>query len=775
MPSTTNRKRLRERLQHALWAGLIGLVLSAVTVFDPIDQIVWTAQARSASFQASGDIVYVGSNEDLTDADFPQRRKELAETLDSLREAGASRVYVDVVFDRPSDPEADRQLNQALLSFDGRAFLSRNYTSNLSRENQFVRANEAVSKGVEEVGTDRWRNYLGYTWSMPYVVTHGGEYLPSLPASIAGIERNAGEAFPINYGFRLNSIPAYRFEQLRTSQDSSNSSQALLSQFAGKIVVIGNADRADPDAPNIPGHIGVPVSMADIYAAETLIAGHTQIIGNLPVLFAALLLLCLIGLLVWPALRYTGYAFVCLSVPVAVYVTAQFGVKIYVSGALALVVFYTLFRARAKWKQNFRLVDPDTGMPTFAAMEADKDTAETVPAIIVAKIHRFEEVRKTLPAELHAEYMMRIIGRLKAAKEDAPIYIGPGHLIAWTLPEKEPALIREHLEGLRALFSSPLQVGETQVDVGITFGVDLTPSPNVTRRIATAVSAAERTTETYEPIEIAELASDEDLFWNISLQARIDAALSNGEIYLAYQPKVFVPTGELIGVEALVRWRDPVKGLIPPDHFIRQCENAGRMNHLTQHVLREACETGNAFDDAGLKLPIAVNISATLVHERGIVTMVRDVLEATGFDPHRLTLEITETYRISNFEQASEVLRELASLGAKLSMDDFGVGAASLEALLRLPFSELKIDRLFTQFIKDDEKAAGIVRNILNLGKDLRIIVVAEGIEDEATLTQLRDLGCVVAQGFGICRPVSFDEILKFQGVRASERLKNMV
>ena len=398
-----------------------------------------------------------------------------------------------------------------------------------------------------------------------------------------------------------------------------------------------------------------------------------------------------------------------------------------------------------------------------------------VPAIIVAKIHRFEEVRRTLPKEMQAEYVLRIIARLSAATQGTTIYLGPGQEIGWTMREKEPALLQEHLEGLRALFSSPLLVGDNPVDVGITFGVDITPSPNVPRRLAAAIAAAENTTETYDPIVIADTTSDEDLIWNISLQARIDSALASGEIYLAFQPKIMVQTGKLIGAEALVRWRDPIRGHIPPDHFVRQCETAGRMSQLTRFVLREACRAGNAFERHGLTLPLAVNISATLLHERNIVTMVHEVLEETGFEPRHLTLEITETFRISNLERAAEILAELQSLGPKISMDDFGVGAASLEALVRLPFSELKIDRLFTSRMVQDYKAAGIVRNVLQLGKDLRIVVVAEGVEDESTLTLLRDSGCVVAQGYHISRPVSFAEILQFQPLQPAKQLRDMV
>lgn len=776
MPTTSGElSGSSERIQHALWAGLIALAMSLLTLIEPLDQFAWTIQSRLASFEASGEIVYVGSTEDLSDADFPQRRVRLARTIEALQEAGAERVYVDVLFDKASDPAADRALNQALKNFEGRSFLTRNMATGLNGEDRLESSVPAVRAGVQEVGTKRRINYLGYTWDMPYVVTDGDEQLPSMPASIADTGGSIGAQFPISYGFELSSIPTFRLADVAQAARTSSDRSDPLGRLVGKTVVIGNTDHAASNASNIPGHPIVPTSMVSIYAAETLLADHTEIIGSLPVLLTALGILCLLGMSHIRAVRYGGYTLICVGLPLAVFLAAQSGIKINVSAAVVLLMAYALFRARAKWKRSFRLIDAGTGLPTFAALEGDREAAETLPAIIVAKIHRFEEVRESLPAELHSEYLTRIADRLRAAKKDATIYVGPGHLIAWTFREKDPALIKEHLEGLRALFSSPLLVGENLVDVGITFGVDVTPSPDVTRRVATAVAAAERTTETYEPVEIAELASDEDMIWNISLQARIDSALSSGQIYLIYQPKILVQTGELVGVEALVRWRDPAKGLIPPDHFIRQCENAGRMHHLTHHVLLEACKAGNTLEGSGLKLSVAVNISATLVHERAIVNMVREVLEETGFDPRRLTLEITETFRISDFDRASEILAELAALGPKLSMDDFGVGAASLEALLRLPFSELKIDRLFTASIRTDAKAEVIVKHILQLGKELRITVVAEGVEDEATLRVLRQTDCLLAQGFAISRPISLEEVVRFERLNQSEGLTNMV
>ncbi len=766
--TSKGKARWLMRVRHVAWAGLIALVLNALLILDPVDQFLWTLESRINSGEASGEIVFVGVDSDIADPDMPEGRTQLASVINRLDDAGARAVYLNVGFRARSTHEADARLNTALRSFSGSSFLVRDLETSFNGEEVLHANTPAVGKGVSEVGADAWKNYLGLTWSVPFSVSHNGETLPNLPASIAGVRQGGSDFIPIRYDFDLVSIPTYRYQDL-------TSSDADFAPLAGKTVVIGASAARSREASNIPGHKSVPKSIVAIYAAETLNAGPLRFVsGFIPVLVILAALLCAVAVR-YRRLRYVAYGAIGSIAFATPMFAPQVGLRMQVAYMLAVLLVYSLFRARTRWQQTLLLVDPDTNLPTFAALEADDDTSNTVPAIVVARIHRFEEVRRTLPAELHADYMLAITARLKAATQDATIYLGQGHLIAWTMTEKDPALMREHLEGLRALFASPLVVAEEQVDVGITFGIDITPSPNVARRLASAIAVAEKTNETFEPIAIADMASQEDLIWNISLQARIDAALENGEIYLAYQPKVMLQSGEIVGAEALVRWKDPVKGHIPPDFFIRQCETAGRMSQLTRFVLTQACQAGIAFENEGLHLPIAVNISATLLHERSIVAMVSQILDETGFDPRRLTLEITETYRISNLDLAAEILNELKALGTKISMDDFGVGAASLEALLRLPFSELKIDRLFIAPMATDPKALGIVKNVLQMGRDLRIIVVAEGVEDQATLTLLRDSGCIVAQGFAISRPVKLDQILEIHGNTATEPLRNIV
>ncbi len=769
-PKPTGRTAAKrgERFRHVLWAGLISLVLTVLTLLYPLDQVLWTIQSRMVTTSASGDIVFISSEQDLSDPKFPSRRRELSQLVRQLDDAGADAVYIDSVFDTPTNNLIDNDLNAALRTFGDRAYLVHDVRTTLNGISMRKQSIPEIGDGIPQVGGDLYRDYMGYVWDAPYVVGYSEVPLPNIASQITGANGTAGQRFPISYNIALGSVPVSTFRDAVSNGTDRN-------RFAGKTVIIGSENRTDNRPVSIPGHTDVSPTLLHVLAAETLKAGGMNYVDGWLITIGAFLLLLLSGRLRRARMRRLAYGAVVLSIPIGFAITAMIGWRVGFGGSISLLAIYAIFRLRSVWKDSFALVDPETNLPTFAALESDSEAAETVPAIIVAKIHRFEQVRRTLPRELHSEYLLRIIGRLKAATQDATIYLGQGHMIAWTMPEKEPALLHEHLEGLRALFSSPLIVGDQQVDVGITFGVDITPSPNVARRLASAVAVAEQTNETFEPIAIADTTSEEDLIWNISLQARIDAALSNGEIYLVYQPKVMVQTGEIVGVEALVRWNDPVRGQIPPDNFIRQCETAGRMSHLTRFVLEEACKAGNIMEDCGLSIPVAVNISATLVHEHAIVDLVSDVLRKTGFEPRRLTLEITETYRISNLDRAAEILGELRALGAKISMDDFGVGAASLEALLRLPFGELKIDRMFIAGMTNDDKAAGIVRNILQLGKDLRIIVVAEGVEDAQTLTQLRDFGCLVAQGFGISRPIPIDKILSYQNDKVNDLQKNMV
>ena len=394
--------------------------------------------------------------------------------------------------------------------------------------------------------------------------------------------------------------------------------------------------------------------------------------------------------------------------------------------------------------------------------------------MIVAKVHGYEEVVKALPPDLHSEYVHNMVERLRVTEKGMAIYATEGRYFSWASAETAPQDIEEHLNGLRALFATPISVGDTELDAGMTFGVDMSGEPNPARRIASAVSAAEKTDEAHRPIIFAEESNQSDALWKLSLQGRIDRALDRGEIYLVYQPKVDISTGQMVGVEALVRWNDPARGQISPAFFIQECERAGRMDHLTQFVLDEAVKAAVLLRGHGIDAKMSVNISATLLRDNRVERMVQQTLREHNLPAHLLVLELTETARILDLDHAVTVLERLRLTGCSISIDDFGVGAANLEVIYKLPLDELKIDREFVANVQNP-KAAAVIGSMIAFGKAAGIVVIAEGAEDAQTIRNLADLGCNIIQGYGISRPVELADLLQFQWTTTKPTAKNMV
>lgn len=398
-------------------------------------------------------------------------------------------------------------------------------------------------------------------------------------------------------------------------------------------------------------------------------------------------------------------------------------------------------------------------MPSLKALEHRISTENVCGNVVVAKIHGFEKVLKVLDSGSRTEYVLRIVERLRATDPALKLYVH-SHYFAWIAEPSDVSNVIDHLEGMRALFAAPVVVAGQMIDIGITFGVaSLVNGP---KALASASAAAVETSEASEPIVVATEDLENDLQWNISMRARIDTAMEAGELHCVYQPKVNVLTGRMYGVEALVRWDDAERGPISPMTFIPQCEKAGRMEDLTRYVLQTACNAGRYFHANGQLITMSVNVSSILFADLKIARIVQDTLLASSFDARHLMLEVTETARISDFETAIEVLTQIRSLGVRISIDDFGMGSANFETFVRLPFDELKIDRLFVNRMVEDPKARAIVASLVRLGKDASISVVAEGVENEQELEVLRKLGGTNVQGYALSRPLSLGQAVRF-------------
>jgi len=247
---------------------------------------------------------------------------------------------------------------------------------------------------------------------------------------------------------------------------------------------------------------------------------------------------------------------------------------------------------------------------------------------------------------------------------------------------------------------------------------------------------------------------------------QIKQGILNEEFVLHYQPQIAVATGMLTGVEALVRWQHPVHGLIYPDYFISMAEKNHLIGMLTQWVIKEVVKQEGQWQKKGLTITVSVNISAENITSLALPEQLSTLLEDNQLDPTRLILEITESALMGELVTSLDILTRLRLKGLNLSIDDFGTGFSSLSQLHRVPFTELKIDRSFISELNTDGVARAIVKTCILLGHELNMKVVAEGVEDEATLEQLRVMGCDVAQGYHVSRPLTADNFVDWLKAR---------
>jgi EAL domain-containing protein (putative c-di-GMP-specific phosphodiesterase class I) len=248
---------------------------------------------------------------------------------------------------------------------------------------------------------------------------------------------------------------------------------------------------------------------------------------------------------------------------------------------------------------------------------------------------------------------------------------------------------------------------------------------------------------------------DQHSVQRLALAGELRRAIDNGELVLHYQPKIDVATGRIVGAEALCRWQHPSLGLIMPEDFVPMAEHTGLITPLTRRVLDLAVAQLARWRDAGTHLSVAVNLSArTFLDSQLLEEELPRMLEAHDVDPRLLELEITESMIVGDPQRARGVLEGLNDLGVRLAIDDFGTGYSSLAYLRELPVDEIKIDRSFVFEMTSNQSGETIVRSIIDLAHNLDMRAVAEGVEDEHRLTRLTGLGCDVAQGYHISRPL---------------------
>jgi diguanylate cyclase (GGDEF)-like protein len=383
--------------------------------------------------------------------------------------------------------------------------------------------------------------------------------------------------------------------------------------------------------------------------------------------------------------------------------------------------------------------------------------------LLLIDLDKFKEVNDTLGHACGDQLLAQVGPRLLAGalRENDVVARLSGDEFAVLLPElADVAAAVAVAERVLTALHAPFPVGDTTADVAASIGIAVAPehgnSPtDLLRHADTAMYEAKEAAAgvaVYEP-DRAQRAPT-----RFGLLGELRRALDRHELVVYYQPKVDVHTGALHGVEALVRWQHPERGLLQPMEFVPVAETTGLIHRLTSHVLDTALAQARAWLDAGIKVPVAVNLSTRCLHDSALPGRVMAALDRHGVPAHQLSLEITESAIMRDPAGALLVLRELAAGGVRLSLDDFGTGYSSMTYLRQLPVDELKVDKSFVSDLAAEQADAVLVRSAVDLGHNLGLSVVAEGVEDASTLSALQDLGCDVAQGYYVARPMPASE-----------------
>jgi diguanylate cyclase (GGDEF)-like protein len=312
-------------------------------------------------------------------------------------------------------------------------------------------------------------------------------------------------------------------------------------------------------------------------------------------------------------------------------------------------------------------------------------------------------------------------------------------------------------ENLRAALGEPFRVEDVEFDVEASIGIVLSgvhggDASLLLQRADIAMYVAKNENlgiSVYDP------AVDGHSPAKLALLGDLRRALERRELFLLYQPKVGIGSGGLVGVEALVRWQHPVHGLVQPDDFVPLAEHTGLVGPLTRYVLDSALQQARMWMDANNPVRVAVNLSARNLLDDTLPDIVAAALEFHGVPAAFLELEVTETALMTEPARARRLLESIAELGVRISIDDFGAGYTSLGQLQDLPISELKIDRSFVTMLTEERGGSLIVQSVIELGHNLGLTIVAEGVESDTTICELAAMGCDVAQGYHVSPPMS--------------------
>jgi EAL domain-containing protein (putative c-di-GMP-specific phosphodiesterase class I)/CHASE2 domain-containing sensor protein len=732
-----------------LWTGIAVILLTWLGGIQPFEDVLRVVRNRTHVHAASGDIVLVPIDDHALRevGRWPWPRHYHAQLIDQLTAAGAKQIFLDITFETRSSP-ADDAVLAAAISRSGRVTLAVRGQSGPIRIAQETPAPLPMfSRHARLRSVAIMYNFQNAVWNVPYTASYAGTTLPTFATSLAEQAPKSGE-FTVDYSIDPTSVPAINATKILNGQFDPRS-------VAGKTVIVGTNSEVIGDQYYIPGVGRMGGVFVQILGAETLKAGTPVNLSWLPALLLAFALTAYAAFRRRAVYRNAVFAgtFVALLV-VPAFLEARL---IFVDVVPALLMAVTVWSVLS-WRGLRRrgLVNPISNLPNLSALRSNRDGRGQ--ALIAARIFNYDEIAATLPTDGERQLVEQIVSRLRLGASNRTLYHGDGGIFAWF--EESQAPFGNHLDALHAMFRNPARVDGLLVDLSIAFGVEVGSSRTLANRLASALVAAEEAAHDGLKWKYHDPDSLQDASWKLSMLSQLDEAIDDGQVWVAYQPKLELATRRIIGAEALARWTHPEKGPIAATEFVAAAEQHNRIGKLTDFVLEKAVGSAALINKRGTDFGIAVNLSARLLADKGFTLRLSALLARHGLPADKLTLELTETAALTGGE-GIEMIARLRELGVRISIDDYGTGLSTLDYLKKIPASEIKIDQSFVKGMVDNRSDRVMVQSTIGLAHSLGRKVVAEGVEHGDILDLLIEMKCDIAQGFAVGRPMSIETLSK--------------
>lgn len=746
--------RSRKRWISIVWILIISSVIGGIEFAEPLEDMYRGGRNYLRQRPADGNVAIVALD-DRSVLTFGRDRFPLAkdaQLLDQLFASGVRRVYFDRVYMDPTDKANDEIFISALKRYQGRVFLGSITSVNQSGTPEHILSHPNFLRFASASSLNGHMTPFSLSAELVYGTDFPIGYVRSISSDIAEISGKRTDYYRPDWAIKASTVPTFSYVTVLSGDVPAN---ALM----GKDVIVGPTSFQYRDSNKIIGQGWVSGVYFHAIGAQTLKEGKPANWGWLPAYAAALamsiLILCAktrreawlvnsIAVIMGLGLPFLADAYFITADFIPAYLL--FGFISYRTNAL---------RELATAQRHHE----GTNLPTLPVLFENRKAKEML--IIAMRIRNYAAICASFRDPIGHELVTELARRMQLTS-NTPVYYQAEDVLYLLSPILDCKALEEHLQGLAQLLETQLSIGGRMVDIQTSFGIDRDINASTESRTSGALYAADIAAAANRQWEIYYPGADDAKSMKLSLMSELNLAMDRGELWLAYQPQMDIRTNAVVGAEALARWNHPEYGFIPPDEFIRTAERYNRVTRLTLYLLELGTTACKQVVEEHPDFRLSINLSAMLLEDPSLPAQITQVLARTDFPSINLTLEITETASFVSRDIANNTLNNLQAIGIRISIDDYGMGNATLDYLKTIPWDEVKLDRQFISDITHNASDRHMVETTIDLAHRLRRNVVAEGIEDRATLDLLRQIGCDFAQGYYLAKPMPLDQFLQF-------------